>query len=158
METHQKYGSENVSEAVDSATFKASDGQIILAENTTLKHLAWETPSETRESFVCLSETPIASCYDEYHTFFHREINILIKDYFDILVEQVPIPLIIFNESRGYDSPGENWLALNPFVARQMGWNLAKDGMVQMGEQRRTNNGGEYLVVRWIRRTTPASF
>ncbi|MCX6719006.1 MAG: hypothetical protein NTZ38_01365, partial [Candidatus Taylorbacteria bacterium] len=57
----------NVSEAVDSATFKASDGQIILAENTTLKHLSWETPSETRESFVCLPETPLASCYNEYH-------------------------------------------------------------------------------------------
>ena len=129
-----KYGdaseiwTENVSEAVDSATFKASDGQIILAENTTLETLSWKTPSETRESFVCLPETPITSRYNEYHTFFHREINILIKD-FDLLVEQVPVPLIIFNESRGYDSPGENWLALNPFVARQMGWSLAKDGV-----------------------------
>jgi hypothetical protein len=119
---------EKVSEAVDSATFKASDGQIILAENTTLKHLAWEIPSEMRKSFVCLHETPIASCYNEYHTFFHREINIPIADYFDLLVEQVPVPLIILNESRGYDSPGENWLAFNPMIARQMGWNLAEDG------------------------------
>jgi hypothetical protein len=132
---------EKISEAVDSAVFKTTNGLVILAENTTLKHLAWETPSEIRKSVVCMSETQIVSSYDEDQLFFHREINIPISEYFDLSVEQVPTPLIILNESRGYDSPGENWLALNPTIAHQMGWNLAEDGRFRW-----VNNDGQTMV------------
>lgn len=132
---------EKAIEALDSVVFKTTDGLVLLAEDTALKHLARGTPNETRKIVLCLSDTPIAPSYDEFHTFFHHENNILISEYFDLLIEQVPTPLIILNKSLDYDSPGENWLALNPVVARQMGWRLSKDGLFRW-----VNNEGQTMV------------
>lgn len=142
-----KYGDKSeiwakkVSEAIDSCAFRAADDLLILAEKTTLKRLAWENPSEIRRSIVCLTEASDVSSYEEHQTFFHHEINVAVSDYFDLLPQLDPNPLIILNESRGYDSPGENWLALNPMIARQVGWNLSKDGLFRW-----INDKGEVMV------------
>ena len=37
--------------------------------------------------------------------------------------------LVIFHSAYWIDTPGANWLALNPVVGARLGWSIADDGM-----------------------------
>lgn len=120
---------ERVDEAAGSVSFGTTDGLVILAEETILKRLEWEAPTEIRRCVVCLSPASHFNPDDDYDSFFHRVTNCLVTEYPNLQVNAVPMPLIFRHTAYGYDSPGENWLALNPAVGRRLGWNLAEDSL-----------------------------
>lgn len=53
--------------------------------------------------------------------------NRLISEYPETEVENPPLPLVIRHHANGWDSPGVNWLALNPEVGFQLGWQPTDD-------------------------------
>jgi len=122
---------ERVGEAVDSASFKMAEGLVILGEETILKRLELETPTEIRRSVVHLSGTTHLNPDDDRDTFFQSVTNRLIREYPKMEMKRVPVPLIVRHTAYEYDSPGENWLALNPAVGYQLGWNLAENGLLK---------------------------
>ena len=110
-------------------SFKTPDGNIVLAEKTTLKHLDWERPTEIRRSVVCPSATTNPNSDYGYDSFFQTVPNRLVMEYLNIEVNAIPTPLILHHIAYGYDSHGADWLALNPNVGYLMRWKLANDGL-----------------------------
>lgn len=116
-----------------------SDGRVILAEETRLKSLEWESPSEMRLSVVeslVESRPPIG---EEGEQFFFRIINQVVADYVNINPNEAPI--IIRNYGSGYHSAGVDWLALNPAIGLKLGWNLSNEGLFRW-----VNKQGEIMV------------
>ena len=59
-------------------------------------------------------------------------------------------PLLIRNAARGYYSPGADWIAFNPVIARNLGWSLATDGMFKWVDSGSLTMVESYLVGRWF--------
>ena len=104
------------------ACSKTDDGLIVLAEETTLttlKWLEWATPTEVRRSVVVQSRT----LYSEDTTaFFSKTVNRLVSEYPFLRAATATPPLVVRHSDYGYDSPGKNWLALNPTIGSRLGW------------------------------------
>lgn len=116
---------EHVNEALGSMIFQTEEN-VILAENTKLKHLEWETPIEIRQSLMLPSSTlrpPDPS------QLWQRVTNRIVSEYPSLQVDGIPAPLTIQNVAYGFDSPGSNWLALNPLVGLQFTWHLSDNGL-----------------------------
>ena len=120
---------EQVEEASDLVGFENSDGRVILAEETTLKHLEWETPTEMRRSMACRAAIRSFDPRGDFNSLFWQVTNRLVTEYPTLQVNVLPTPLVVRHAGYGYDSPGESWLAFNPVVAHELGWNLAGDGL-----------------------------
>ena len=50
-------------------------------------------------------------------------------------------PLVFRHSDYAYDSPGNNWLALNPTIGSSLGWSVAEDGLFRW-----VNNAGQTMV------------
>lgn len=113
-------------ESLDLATGQTADGRIVLAEKTLLKNLDWNVPTEERRSVVRFSRYPngepgnepvllrlVGKLYDEYATLISDERHLIVRH----------------GAFMRYLSPGEKWLALNPTVARRLGWSTSGEGM-----------------------------
>jgi hypothetical protein len=104
---------------------RTRDGLIIFGEYTKIKRLEWETPTTIRQSLIS-TERP--SEKEGRHSFFHRTSFCLIQDYPQLSVGQSSSHLLVIrHELRVYDSPGPDWMAFNPGLARSLGWAPVKD-------------------------------
>lgn len=105
---------------------QTADGRIVLAEETLLKNLDWNVPTEKRRSVVRFSQNPhgatdqepyllrlVGRLYDEYATLQGDERHLIVRH----------------TAFTRYLSPGQNWLALNPAVTSRLGWSASGDGM-----------------------------
>ena len=120
---------EQVDEAISSVSFKTSDGLIVLAEETILKCLSWETHTEIRRSVVCLQAAAHLDPRRNTDSFFYEIRNCLLNLYSISCVDMENLPLILRHTAYGFDSPGVNWLALNPSVGYRLGWTISEDGL-----------------------------
>jgi hypothetical protein len=129
---------EQVTQAADSTCCKTDDGLIVLAEETTLKWLEWSTPTEVRRSGVVQSSILYPEDSD---SFFSKVVNRLVSEY-PFLSSGIATPSLILRHSDFiYDSPGKNWLALNPTIGSHLGWSVAEDGLFRW-----VNNAGQTMV------------
>jgi len=113
-----------VSSAAPSACRKMADGRIVLAEETKLKHLDWETATEVRLSSLTsalLRGRPSAD------RLFGSAFNMRVSEYSNL--EPLEDSLVVRHDVYFYESPGEHWLALNPVVGRRCTWKLADSGL-----------------------------
>jgi AAA domain len=135
---------EQIVEAVDSACCKTADGLTILAEETTLKWLEREVPTEVRRSVVGRFTVPHSK---DPNLFFSETANHLVTEYPFLCADPATPPLIFRHTAYVYDSPGQNWLALNPTIGSHLGWSLADDGLFRW-----INNAGQTMVesIWWI--------
>jgi hypothetical protein len=125
-------------QTADSACFKTVEGLIVLAEETILKGLGWETPTEVRRSVVVQSRILYP---EDTSAFFSKTVNRLVSEY-PFLRAATATPLLVVRHSDyGYDSPGKNWLALNPTIGSRLGWSVAEDGLFRW-----VNNAGQIMV------------
>jgi hypothetical protein len=124
-----------------------SNGDVVIAENTKLKQLEWETPKEKRLSVVCPSATVYGDTKYYTDSFFDRAVNRLIEEYPKTIIDTDPLPLAIYHNGLGYDTPCANWLALNPAVGYQLGWSLTDAGLFRW-----VNEKGQLMVesIWWI--------
>lgn len=121
--------------------FRTSAGSVILAEETKLKILDWELPSEVRLSVLERLANPRPPVDEDGERFFFTVVNRVVSDYGSLNIDPNEVPIIIRHLGYGFDSPGVNWLALNPTIARQFGWHLSDEGLFRW-----VDNQGEIMV------------
>ena len=124
-EPHVQAWCERTPNAFGSMKKVLSDGRIILAERTILKNLAWGAPSETRFSKVSIHPFAfdfVESSEDEGAFFENIRVGLL-QEYPHKTARDNPISIEVENEEGWMlDTPGVNWLALNPSLARALNW------------------------------------
>ncbi len=109
-----------------------TDDLFILGETTRLKFLQDDWPSEVRHSVVKgIPEEDfwVDTEINNGHPPFLRNINILAEQYSGI--QEPAEQFVIVNETYGYETPGSDWLALNPSLGRELGWILDPGGLFQ---------------------------
>ena len=123
------------------------ESYFVLAEETNLKRLEWETPKEIRRSTVYQSSRSFPSAGSDPDSVLKTVIKSFVTEYPDIRITGAPIPFILRHEAYGYDSPGDSWLALNPSIAHQLGWTLSEDGLFKW-----LNDQGEVMAesIWWV--------
>jgi hypothetical protein len=132
-----EYGGHNeewlnqVAEALDRFSTNLIDGSIILAEETTLKRLVTESPTEIRRGVVRLQTDPRYVSSAEHKSFFREIFGLVVTEYPTLHINGAPVPLILRSETYTYDSPGNHWLALNPTVGYELGWATSQNGLFQ---------------------------
>lgn len=113
-------------ESLDLIREQTVDGRIVIAEYTLLKNLDWKVPTEERRSVVRFSQELHGEAEEE--PFLLRLVGRLYDEYANLGSSERH--LIVRNAAfMRYLSPGENWLALNPAVARRLGWSASENGM-----------------------------
>lgn len=120
---------------------EADNDIVILAENTELIRLEWESPTEIRQSTTCLSETPRVGENEEQEGIFQPVFRGLVLEYPELQTETNDHSIVLRNNPRIYDSPGGEWLALNPKVGNSLGWNLSEEGFFRW-----INDEGKIMV------------
>jgi hypothetical protein len=113
-------------ESLDLMRAQTVDGRVVLAENTLLKNLDWNVPTEKRRSVVRFLQDPQDEAEEE--SFLLRLIGRVYDEYADLPSSERHL-IVRHAAFMRYLSPGENWLALNPTVARRLGWSASGDGM-----------------------------
>jgi hypothetical protein len=102
---------------------RTPEGNVILAEETTLKRLEMEQTLEARQSVVCLEGTPAPEA--EADRFFYQVIRRHVREYPSLRPRSTTPPLLIISHwGRTLESPGDRWLALNPVIGRDLGLTL----------------------------------
>lgn len=99
------------------ATWSLSSNPIVLAEETTLSRRGLEVATEVRR--VALAP--------ERGEFLQELINATIDGYeVTVIADET---LVLRNSVRGIETPGAEWLALNPSVAKGLNWHLSDEGL-----------------------------
>lgn len=127
---------------------KNDDEAVILAENTELKRLEWESPREIRQSVTCLSGTSkLEQEHKEREEIFQSIFRGLVSEYPELQTEKNNHSIVLRNNPTIYDSPGGEWLALNPKVGNSLGWSLSEEGLFRW-----VNDEGKTMVesIWWI--------
>lgn len=119
-----------------------SDGGIVLAEETTLKELSWEIPTERRcgvrvvgwppENILREEDDPMAVLCEKWR-------HVLISEYLEYECETDL--LVVVQTGERFDTPCKRWLAFNPEVARQMDWIPSSTGLFRW-----VDNQGRMMV------------
>ena len=119
-----------VEQALPHTNWTPDDDLVVLAENSTIaKRRPWESPRETRYSVL---EPVVSSSFPtgrDTQELYRSVMNCTVKDYELLSQSSNWYPLAIQNVAHGYYSPGANWIAINPVIARKLGWSLATNGM-----------------------------
>jgi len=108
--------------------FFGSNNSIILGEDTTLVNSVDGNISEIRRSKLVFKK--LAGKFPKtYNDFFEKHVSKLIEEY----SKSYPMDdnckeLIIKNEFYEVFSPKTDWLALNPIIGYEMGWNVNQTG------------------------------
>ena len=123
-DSYNKFAENWLEEANASFQFmsKSTEGEfIILGEKTNLKFLQTDWPSEIRYSVIkAIEENSFWPTSNQEFSPFYREKNLLTQDYFRI---EAPInQTIVNNVTFGFETLGANWIALNPSLAKSLGW------------------------------------
>ena len=103
--------------------------RVVLGESTTIKPAGNPMPMESRKSVI----VPIAmDCPDvefENSRFFPPLIRELTSSYHAASADLEDFP-VVAHWAFGYDTPGDEWLALNPSLGRSLGWEPSDKGFL----------------------------
>jgi len=113
---------------VKASRHAAPDDLVVVGAQTKLKGLDWRAPVEIHQEVVCPAATHIVRRDGGYPSCFY-ETTSRTSRYPNLLLETTPIPLVLRHLPLGTPTPGEDWLALNPEVGRQLGWKPAGEGL-----------------------------
>ncbi len=111
---------DSASEALDREQATAGDGRIILANLAALRIHDRPQAAERRTTVTVPAAATIAVPMLE-----HR----FVTEYPTLGVDETPLPLLIRHEAAEYESPGTNWVALNPAVGEAFGWAVSDAGL-----------------------------
>jgi hypothetical protein len=139
---HSSYNEEWVRQAqlsIDRIATRFGD-YVVLAEDTTLIHLDWGRPTELRKHVMVSAAEDILTSPTNSEAFFEKTIRRTVSDYSHIRSRWgASVPLVVQHASYGYDTPAENWLALNPLIGHRLGWAVAADSFFRwLGTDRST--------------------
>jgi len=108
--------------------FKCGE-KIVLAEYTTFAILEQKKPYEIRVMNIVSSKEPEVQLFEDPTDLFEHCNHEYIDSYETINMRENAACIIIHNSLLGTDSHCCNWLALNPILAKKLGWHLSSDGL-----------------------------
>ena len=121
---------EDAEKGLKHANRTAENNSVVLGEITIIsKRSDRESPRETRYSVlepVASSSRPLSA---DPLRLYGAVTNCTVNEYETLSTSSNFHPLLIRNSAHGYYSPGADWIAFNPVIARNIGWSLATDGM-----------------------------
>lgn len=117
-----------VSGAAAGLPFALPDGRVVLAEASLFRLVDRERPFECRSSRV-----DRATLLYEVPGGVRLPKSVLVNAWLDDCAPATDpagdLPLIVEHEGRGFDTPGEGWLALHPAIGAQLGWSFDARGL-----------------------------
>jgi len=116
-------------------------GYAVVAEHTTLRGLARPIPEETRRSCIHGLSGLELGCEDDHDDLCRPLFRCTLEEYEAVDFPGDPPPVIVRNRAIGFITAGSGWLALNPFVARSLGWSPAENELLAW-----TNEDGDLTV------------
>lgn len=100
-----------------------ANGWAVLGERSELMPQERTRPDEIRTSNSVIEDGKPVNPMSSNHSFkSYQVINEAYEDYEDIAIGKSSRILVIENFDYGFCSPGGRWLALNPQIAKQLGW------------------------------------
>ena len=127
--TDRKKWVADVKDALQRTFWKPSEDLVVIAEKTILtKQGEWEFPTETHYSQLELVNAVDLLSKPSFEDFFSSTRMSTVSSYPAARRTPAGSPLVMLNEPRSIDSPGVDWLAFNPRIAKEIGWSLASDG------------------------------
>lgn len=120
---------EKVDEAITAINTRTTSEDIILAEETHLQFIQRTMVEEIRQSTVCPVAMPKPRVDESWDRFFPTVLKCLVSEYGHLRAREGLTPLVLRHAAYGYDSPGADWLALNPVIGWQLGWYYSEDGL-----------------------------
>ena len=120
---------DRVQESLRLLHLRSTDGRVVLGERTRLKYLGNGWPQEERMAVV--RPVPASRLWNGYttgrgHPPFPRLQGVPISDYLHI---GAPLDhLVVAHDGFEFETPGANWLALNPTVGLALGWYPIREG------------------------------
>lgn len=111
------------------------DDSLVLAEDTRVRWLTDHAPEERRESLMKLTSADSGSVASVEQRTFKTMYHVCAGDYHARVADLAPTELIVQNLGFRFDSPGSNWLALNPAAAVQCGWVPSNDGFLSWNDR-----------------------
>lgn len=104
---------------IGSMSLRTADGLLVLAENTHLRTLDWERPTELRRSVIAI-KAPSSSEGEFFASFARCD-----RDQYAVQSSMGGMgidELVMQSEGRWLESPVREWLAFNPDIAVRIGW------------------------------------
>ncbi len=121
---------QNVDDALSSTDWMPDDQRIVVAEKTSLtirKHR--RSMTETRYSVLDAGNLMRRQLEENPGSMFVEVVRRHISEYPSLLEYSGRFVLVLRHTADWVDSPGGNWLALNPAIAIRLGWSIAEDGI-----------------------------
>ena len=132
----------NVDDALSSTDWIADDQRIVLAEKTYLTiRRDRGSITETRYSALHAGNLTQRQLEEDPEAMFIGVVRKLASEYPSLHGDAEISALVLSHTARWVDSPGGDWLALNPAVAFRLGWSLAGGGMFRW-----VNNQGRVMA------------
>ena len=121
---------QNVDDALSSTDWIADDQRIVLAEKTDLTiRRDRGSITETRYSVLDTGNLTQRQLAKGPEAMFIGVVRKLASEYPSLHGDAEISALVLSHTARWVDSPGVDWLALNPAVAFRLGWSIADGGM-----------------------------
>ena len=121
---------QNVDDALSSTAWMPDDQRIVVAEKTNLTiHKHRRPMTETRYSVLDAGNLTRRQLEENPESMFGEVVRRHISEYPSLLDYSGRFVLVLRHTADWVDSPGGNWLALNPAIAIGLGWSIAEDGI-----------------------------
>ena len=132
----------NVDDALSTTDWIGDGQRTVLAEKTDLTiRRDRSSITETRYSALDAGNRTQGQLAEDPEAMFIGIVRKLASEYPSLHSETEISALVLSHDARWVDSPGGDWLALNPAVAFRLGWSISDDGMFRW-----VNDQGRVMV------------
>ena len=133
---------QNVDNALSSTDWIPDGQRIVVAEATNLTiRKDRRSMTETRYSVLDTGNLTRRQLEENPESMFVEVVRRHISEYPSLLEYSGRFVLVLRHTADWVDSPGGNWLALNPAIAISLGWSIAEDGIFRW-----VNDQGHVMV------------
>ena len=121
---------QNIDDALSATDWIPDDQRIVVAEKTNLTIRKYRrSMTETRYSVLDAGNLTRRQLEENPESMFVEVVRRHISEYPSLLEYSGRFVLVLRHTADWVDSPGGNWLALNPAIAIRLGWSIAEDGI-----------------------------
>ena len=133
---------QNVDDALSSTEWIPDDQRIVVGEETNLIiRRDQRSMTETRYSVLDAGNLTRRQLEEDPESMFGEVIRKHASEYPSLRDYSGSSALVLRHTANWVDSPGGNWLALNPAIAIRLGWSIAEDGIFRW-----VNDRGHVMV------------
>ena len=120
---------EGAEEALECTVWSPQEGTLVLAEETHFRsQRSWDAPIEERYSLIQTTANRGPEISSEPTEMFGATLKGLVSEYSSMDACSDESGIVMRNLDYGYDTPGADWLAFDPALARELGWSLSPNG------------------------------